>query len=157
MKKPMTTDAGLIVGEIFERLAPETLRDFEALGHKSWYSPGMILFGADEPCSGVFWVSFGQVSVNVSDSFGRCVMSYVAQPGEILGLKAALCGEACGITAQTEGPCEMVFVSRADLSAFLSSHPDAAFRIVQQLSAQLGLALDQLRSASTSNPPKPPN
>jgi CRP-like cAMP-binding protein len=153
----MNANIGLTVGEIFGGLAPEALKDFEALGHKSWYPPGTILFGAGEPCSGVFWLSFGQVSVTVSDSFGRCVISHVARPGEILGLKAVLCGEACGTTARTESACEMTFVSRDDLSAFLSSHADAAFRIVQRLSTQVGIALDQLRSVSTSNPPKPPN
>ena len=153
----MNANIGLTVSEIFEGLAPETLRDFEALGDKGWYPPGTILFGAGEPCSGVFWVSFGQVSVTVSDSFGRCVLSHFARPGEILRLKAALCGEACGTTARTEGSCEMTFVSRDDFSAFLSSHADAAFRVVQRLSTQVGLAHDQLCSVSTFNPPKPPN
>lgn len=153
----MNANTSLTVSEIFGGLAPETLKDFEALGDKSWYAPGTVLFDADEACSGVFWVCFGQVSVTVSDSFGRCVVSHVAQPGEILGLKAVLCGETCGIMARTEGPCEVRFVSRDNLSAFLSSHADAAFRIVQRLSDRLGLALDQLRLASTDNRQKPPN
>lgn len=153
----MNANVALTIDEVFEGLAPETLRDFEALGHKSWYPPDAILFGAGEPCSGIFWVSSGRVNVSVSDGSGPYAISHVAQPGELLGLRAALCGEAYAMAARTEGPSEVIFVSRDDLSAFLSSHADAAFRIVQQLSNRLGLALDQLRAAQTANPPKPPN
>jgi len=149
----VNANSSLTLGEIFEGLAPKTRRDFEALGHKSCYPPGTILFGAGEACDSICWIVSGEVSVSVRDGFGRCVMSHVAEPGEILGLKAALCGEAHGTTARTEGPCEMTCVSRDDFSAFLSSHPDAAFSIVQQISTRLGIALDQLRSI----PPKPPN
>lgn len=153
----MNANIALTIDEVFEGLAPKTLRDFEALGQKSWYPPGEILFAAGEPCSGIFWVASGQMSVTISDGFGPCAISHVAQPGELLGLKAALCGEAYAMTARTEGPSEVIFVSRDQLSAFSCCHADAAFRIVQQLSHRLGYALDQLRSASTASSPKPPN
>lgn len=153
----MNANIALTISEVFEGLAPGTLEDFKALGKKGWYPAGTILFGAGEPCFGIFWVSSGQVSVSVFDDSGPCAIAHVAQPGEVLGLKAALCGEAYGSTARTEGPSEVIFMSRDHFSSFLFSHGDAAFRIVQQLSNRLGLALDQLRSASTANPPKPPN
>lgn len=153
----MNAYVALTIDEVFDSLALKTLMDFEALGQKSSYPSGTILFGAGEPCSGIFWVSSGQVSVSVCDGLGQYVMSHIAQPGELLGLKAALCCEAYGATARTESPSDVSFMSRDDFSAFISSHPDAAFRIVQQLSNRLGLALDQLRSASNAKPQKPPN
>jgi CRP/FNR family transcriptional regulator, polysaccharide utilization system transcription regulator len=153
----VNTYAGLTMGEVFDGLMPDTLKDFQSLGHSVSHPPGTILFAAGEACTGVFCVSSGEVSVSAYDDYGRCLISHVARPGELLGLKAALCGEAYGITARTESPSEVIFVSRDHLSAFLSSHADAAFRIVQRLSERLGIALDQLRSASTVNLPKPPN
>jgi CRP-like cAMP-binding protein len=151
------THSGLTVAEIFADLAPRTLEDFEALGQNGKYPPGATLFEIGETCSGVFWVSSGQVRVSVSDSFGQRVMSRVAQPGELLGLKAALCGELHEATARTEGPSEVSFLSRDSLSGFLSSHPDAAFRIVQRLSDRLSVAMDQFRLVSDFAQPKPLN
>lgn len=153
----MNANIALTIGDIFEGLAPRTLKDFEALGHRRWYPPGTILFDAGQRCSGVFWVASGQVSVSVSASLNEHSISHVARPGELLGLKAALCGEEHAMTARTEAPCEVIFVSRDHLSVFLCSHADAAFRIVQQLSHRLGLALDELRALAAINPPKPPN
>lgn len=153
----MNANIALTIDEVFEGLAPETLGDFEALGQKSWYPPNTILFGAGEPCCGIFWVSSGQVSVTVSDGSGPCAISHLARAGELLGLKATLCGEAYAMTARTESLSEVIFMSRGHLSAFLSCHADAAFHIVQQLSYRLGHALNQLRLASTASPPKPPN
>ena len=153
----MNTSSGLTVGEMLEGLPPETLLDFEALGHKGLYTPGATLFVAGEACSGIFWVVSGQVSVSVSDGFSPCAISHIAQAGEILGLKAALCDEPYGTTARTEGPSEVTFVNRADLSHFLHRHPNAAFRVVQQLSDRLGVALDQLRTALTASPRQRPN
>jgi CRP/FNR family transcriptional regulator, dissimilatory nitrate respiration regulator len=153
----MDTDAGLTVDEIFEDLSPETLLDFELLVHMCHHPGGTTLFGKGEPCRGIFWVSSGQVSVSVSAEPGSFAILYIARPGELLGLKEALCAEAYETTAWTEGPCEVNFVNRADFSGFLSRHPDAAFCIVQQLSHRVGLALDQVRSVSSLDPAKRPN
>lgn len=153
----MNANIALTIGKVFEGLTPETLRDFEVLGQKTWYPPDTILFSAGDACFGIFWVVSGRVSVSVSDGFNPCAISHVAEPGELLGLKAVLCREAYAMTARTVGRCEVIFVSQDHLSAFLSGHADAAFRIVQELSSRLGLALDQLRALAAVNPPKPPH
>lgn len=153
----MDTQTDLTVSEIFEGLPPDTLEDFEALGYKSCYPPGIILFGAGDRCSGIFWVCSGPVSVTIPAGGEESLMSHIARAGELLGLEAALCGETYGTTARTEGPCDVVFMSQAHLSTFLSTHADAAFHIVQRLSKRLGVVLEQLRSASTADQQKRPN
>ncbi|HLI29946.1 MAG TPA: Crp/Fnr family transcriptional regulator [Terriglobia bacterium] len=153
----MDTHEGLTIDEIFGGLTPKTLRDFQALGHMSAYLPGMVLFAGGEACAGIFWVISGQVRISTYDAAGRCVVARAAHIGELLGLYEALCAEAYETTAQVEEPSEVSFVSRADFWDFLSSHSDAAFRIVQHLGNRVDLALSQLRLASTLKPPKPPN
>jgi CRP-like cAMP-binding protein len=153
----MEPHVGLTVGELFEGLSGDTSEEFEALVHKYSHPHGTILFGTGEPCRGVFWLLSGLVSVSVSTDPGSSTTLYVARPGELLGLKEVLCAETYGTTARTEGPCEVNFVNRADFSNFFSSHPDAAFRIVQQLSQRLGIALNQLRSMSTIDDAKRSN
>jgi CRP/FNR family transcriptional regulator, dissimilatory nitrate respiration regulator len=153
----MEPPAGLTVGELFEGLCRDTSKEFEALVQKCSHPGGTTLFSKGEPCRGIFWVLSGLVSVSVSSDSGSSMILYMARPGELLGLKEALCAEAYGTTARTEGPCEVNFVNRADFSTFFSSHPDAAFRIVQQLSERMGVALHQLRSASSINGAKRPN
>jgi CRP-like cAMP-binding protein len=149
--------ADLTVDEIFEGLSPKTVQDFRALGRKVSYPSGTTLIAAGKACTGVFWLSSGQVRVSFWDNHGAGVVSRIAKAGEILGLKAALCDEPYGITARTEKGSEGIFVSRDRLSEFLSNHADVAFRIVQQLSDRVGVALDQLRSVPGLIPRRLPN
>lgn len=141
----------LTIGEILEGLAPETLREFNALEQRSSYPPGTLLFGVGQPCFGVFWVVSGRVVVSMPEGFSEGVISHVAQPGELLDLKAALCGEIHSMTARAESPSEVVFVSLEHLSAFLCGYPDAAFQIVQRLSHRLALTMSQLRAPTATN------
>jgi CRP/FNR family transcriptional regulator, polysaccharide utilization system transcription regulator len=150
----VNANIALTVREVFDGLARQTLTDFEALGQKSWYPPGVILFEAGEPCSSILRVYSGQVSLSVSGCLGDAAKLHIAQPGELIGLKAVLCGEAYAATARTEGPCEVIVTSRDEFSAFVLTHADAAFRIVSRLSHHLGIALDQLRCASTIDLPE---
>jgi CRP/FNR family cyclic AMP-dependent transcriptional regulator len=140
----------LSLGEIFEGLAPAAFEEFQLLGERRAYPRGSILFRIGDTCAGIFWIVSGRVRTSTGGAEG---ISQLAQPGEILGLKEALCGEAYSLSAETDGPAEVSFVSLEDLSAFLAGHPDAAFRIVQRLSGYLGLILEHLRSALwRSNP-----
>jgi CRP-like cAMP-binding protein len=153
----VSVHADLTVTEIFEGLSPKTLQDFQALGRKVSYHCGATLFSAGKACTGIYWLASGQARVSFWDDHGPRVISRIAKAGEILGLKAALCDEPYGITARTENTSEVMFMSRHRLSEFLSSHADAAFRIVQQLSERLGVALDQIRSGPASDPRMLPN
>lgn len=147
----------LTIGDILEGIAPEARGEFEALEQRSSYPPGTVLFRAGQPCWGIFWVNSGRVRVSVFDPFAQCNTSHVARPGELLDLKAALCGEAHSMTARTESPSEVIFMSREHFSAFLCSHGDAAFQIVQRLSHRLALTMGQLRALTASNLLKPTN
>ena len=147
----MNVDPGLRIAEILDGLPAGTLRDFQSLTHPGWYPPGAVLFSAGDACAGVFWASSGQVNVSALDHYAQQVTSHIAEPGEILGLKAALCSEAYGATAWTKEPCEVNFIALNDLSAFLSTHPDAVFRIVERLSDRLHLTIGQFRLISSSH------
>jgi CRP-like cAMP-binding protein len=134
----------LSLAEICEGLSPATCEEFQLLGKRRAYPRGFTLFRTGESCAGVFWIVSGRVRTSTGGAEG---ISQLAQPGEILGLKEALCGEAYSLSA------EVSFVSLEDLSAFLAGHPDAAFRIVQRLSGYLGLILEHLRSALRRSSP----
>jgi CRP-like cAMP-binding protein len=153
----MITDTCLTVGEIFEGLRPETLRTFEALGDASWYPPGALVFATGGPRDGIFWVSSGQLSVSELSDDDRWVASRIAGSGEILGLEAALSNRAYAARARAEEPSEVMFMGQNRLLAFLSSHPEVAFRIVQRLSDRLHVTMDQFRLIPHSNPPKLPS
>jgi CRP-like cAMP-binding protein len=157
LRLPVDASVGLTISDIFEGLAPETLRDFESLGRKQSYPRGASLFATGDVCTGIFWLSRGGVNIAAHDNRGRCRISRVAHVGELLGLKAAICNEPHGNTARSERPSEVNFVSRADFSSFLARHPDAAFRIVQELSHRIDVTLDRLRSIASSPQSKPPN
>lgn len=141
----------LTVGEILEGLTPETLIEFKALEQRSSYPPDTLLFGVGQPCFGFFWVASGRVVVSMPDDFSESTISHVAQTGELLDLKAALCGDIHSMTARTESPSEVVFVSREHLTAFLCGHADAAFQIVQRLSHRLALTMGELRALTATN------
>ncbi len=146
----MKAKVSLSLAEICEGLSPATCEEFQLLGKRRAYPRGFTLFRTGESCAGIFWIVSGRVRTSTG---GAENISQLAQPGEILGLKEALCGEAYSLSAETNGPAEVSFVSLEDLSVFLAGHPDAAFRIVQRLSGYLGLILEHLRSALRRSSP----
>jgi len=118
-----------------------------------WHPKGAALFAEGQPPRGVFILYAGRVKLFTSSADGRARILKFADPGEILGLAAALSGQPYEAWAEAIQPTQTGFVERAYLVQLIRRHGDLAMRVALQLgesyySAIAGVrAMGRLRSA----------
>jgi len=134
----------------FCQLSPAALKDFEAVKSSSTYPEGAVLFLEKGDPRGVFVLCAGQVKLSISSSSGKTPILRIAQPGEILGLMAALSNAPYEVTAETLRPCQVAFLRRDDFLQFASKHPEVCHKVIHQLSTLYTGACEQLRTVGLS-------
>jgi CRP/FNR family cyclic AMP-dependent transcriptional regulator len=136
--------------DLFCRLSPVAVKDFDAIEFTAIYPKGALLFMEKQDARGVFVLCEGEVKLSISSSEGKTLIMRVAKAGEILGLMASLSGRPYEETAETLHPCQMAFVRREDFLRFVAKHPEAYQSVVRQLSSQYQGACEQLRTVGLS-------
>lgn len=109
------------------------------------YPKGSTLFIRGEPIDGVFFVLEGNVKLSIASDRGATVILGIAQPGEALGLSAAIAGAPSEITAVTMTASQVCFVGRDDLMRTLTLNGDSCLQVVSLLSRQLREAFELIR------------
>lgn len=132
--------------DFFSRLSEETVGAFSRIKFVGRYPKGAVLFVEHEAPHGVFILSKGRVKLSVTSTDGRTVILRIVEPGEVLGLHAAVLGQPYEAMAETLEPCEADIVRREDFLRFLREHPEASLRAAQQLSQNYHIACEQVRS-----------
>ncbi len=143
---PQSVPVHVFHEDLFRGLKGSAGEDFAAIETRAFYTAGVSLFEADEPAFGLFVVHRGSVAVsnsNWEEGLAGC-STFLA--GEVLGLSAAVSGEAYQASARTLELSEIGMVSRADFLEFLATHGEFAFRVVGLLSDSLNSACDHLRA-----------
>ena len=82
---------------------------------------------------------------------GKTLIVKIADPGEVLGLSASVSGKPYELTAETVDPCQVNFVKREDFLRFLKDHPEACFKVAEQLSEKYNTACHEVRSLGLSH------
>ncbi|MFQ5776737.1 MAG: Crp/Fnr family transcriptional regulator [Terriglobia bacterium] len=129
---------------LFCQLGPEALAELNAIRQTSVYPKGAVLFVEGQPCRGVFVLCAGKAKLRASSARGRSVIVRVAEPGEVLGLSAALSNTAYEVSAETLEPVQVNFLPREEFLRFLQSHGEVSVRVAQHLSAELRRGYHQL-------------
>ena len=132
--------------DFLSKFPEETVKAFSRIKFVGRYPKGAVLFVEQEPPQGVFILSIGRVKLSVTSSDGRTVILRIVEPGEVLGLHAAVLGEPYEATAETLEPCEADIVRLEDFLRFLRENPEASLRAAQQLSQNYHVACEQVRS-----------
>jgi CRP/FNR family transcriptional regulator len=140
-----------LVGEFFNKLSPEALKDLGAMVFSSSYPAGMILFSEKDPAPGVYIVLEGEVKLSMNSTDGRRLILRIARKGEILGLASALSGKPCEMTAETLYPAKVAPILRRDFLNFLTRHPEVYQIVTEELSRDYAMACEQLRTVGLSN------
>ncbi len=136
--------------EFFCSLSPVALKAFEAIKYTTAYPEGAVLFVEGQPPRGVFVLCKGRVKLSITSSEGKTIILRLAQPGEVLGLNAAVSGNPYQATAEMLEPCQVNFIKREDFLRFLRQHGDASIHAAEQLSAAYHTACDQIRALGLS-------
>jgi CRP/FNR family transcriptional regulator, cyclic AMP receptor protein len=114
----------------------ETLRAFNAVGHKQTYPAGVLLFAEGQSPRGILVLCSGRVKMSTASREGKILILKVASPGDVLGLSAVLSGVPFEATAETVTPCRVNFVSRDHLANFLTRHGEAGVRAARAVSKE---------------------
>jgi CRP/FNR family transcriptional regulator len=127
------------------------LQAFESIKYATAYPKGAVLFVEGQAPRGIFVLCKGRVKLSICATDGKTLIMNIAEPGEVLGLSATVCGEPYELTAETVGPTQVNFVKRDDFLRFLKEHSDACFKVAEQLSEKYNTTCHELRSLGLSH------
>jgi CRP/FNR family transcriptional regulator len=135
---------------LFCDLSPEAVQAFEAVKCATAYPKSTVLFAEGQMPSAIFVPCSGRVKMSVCAGDGKMLLVRIAEPGEVLGLSATVSGQPYELTAETLESCQVNFVKRHDLLRFLKDHPEACFKVAEQLSETFRTACKEVRSLGLS-------
>ena len=138
----------------FCRLPKSAMEAFQPLKFTAAYPAGATLFVEGQTCRGIYILCKGRVKLSASSKAGQTLIFKIAQPGEVLGLNAAISGIPHETTAETGQPCQLNFVKRDDFLKFLTEHGDACLHAAIHLSRECQQAYQHLRSFVTTSAPE---
>jgi CRP/FNR family transcriptional regulator len=127
------------------------MQAFQLIKFTIAYPAGTTLFVEGQACRGIYIVCKGRVKLSATSSDGHTLILKISQPGEVLGLNAAISEIPYETTAETGQPCQLNFVKRTDFLKFLTEHGEAAMHAEIQVSNECQQAYQQLRSFTMSS------
>lgn len=134
----------------FCNLSPEGLRAFEAIKFTTAFPTGAMLFVEGQPPRGVYLLCRGRLKLSMTSSEGKTLILRIINPGELMGLHAAVSGTPFQATSETLEPCQVNFVKREDFLLFLRDYGEASVHAAMQLSNNYQIACEQVRSLGLS-------
>ena len=136
--------------EFFRRLSPALMEDWTAMEFPHSYGPNVNLFAEKEAARGLFVVLEGEVRLSINSTDGKRLSLRIARKGEILGLSSTLTGNTYEMTAETLYPAKVGHIGRNEFLAYLARHPQVYPIVTEELSRQMVMACDQLRTVGLS-------
>ena len=130
--------------EFFCDLSTSNLKDFESIKVTKAYPKDSILFFEGQPSKGVYLLCQGKVKLSTSSPDGKIIILGIAEPGEILGLSAAINGLDYETTAETLELCQVNYISTTEFINFLQTNPAACLSAARQLSRSYHTAFRQV-------------
>jgi hypothetical protein len=100
----------------------------------SEHAKGEVIFAEGQPARGVYVLCAGRVKLYATSGEARALITDIALPGDVLGLSAAASGKTYEASAETLGPCRLVFVRRDTFLRLLDEHAGAWAHAGRQLS-----------------------
>jgi CRP/FNR family cyclic AMP-dependent transcriptional regulator len=134
----------------FCSMSDETVASMDAVKFTGIYPKGSLLFVEGEQPRGVFILCSGRAKLTTSSSEGKTLIVKMAGPGEILGVSAAILGNAYEVSAETLEPAQVNFIGRDDFLRLISSHADACMHTAKQLSEKYQAAQREIRTLGLS-------
>lgn len=107
---------------------------------------GALLFVEGEDARGVYILCSGRVKLTMLSAAGRTLIVSVVEPGQVLGVSAAMLRKPYEVTAETLMPSQVDFIRHDDFLRFLQHHPEASMKLALQLSDNCATAHHEIRS-----------
>jgi len=136
---------------LFCNLPPAAQQKLSEITSSATYPKGATLFVEGQATRGVFILCAGHVKLSTSSSDGRTLILRISEPGDLLGLPAAISGTPHEVTAEVIEPTQADFISHGDFLNFLREHGEAALRVAQELSEAYQTAFAEMRTIGLSH------
>jgi CRP/FNR family transcriptional regulator, cyclic AMP receptor protein len=136
---------------LFCNLPPPAVQRLAAITSAAAYPKGATLFVEGQAPRGVFVLCSGRVKLSTSSADGKTLILRISEPGEVLGLPAAVTGKPYDLTADVIEPAQANFIARQDFLLFLREHGEAALRVAQQLGETYHSAVAEMRTIALSH------
>jgi CRP/FNR family cyclic AMP-dependent transcriptional regulator len=136
---------------LFCDLPSEALAGLQAIKATSVYPKGAMLCLEGQAARGIFVLCTGRAKLSTTSSEGKSIILRIAEPGEVLGLTAAVSNTPYEATVETLEPSQANFISQTDFTRFLQEYPDVGMKVAQQLTHNCKCAYNEIRSLGLSN------
>jgi CRP/FNR family transcriptional regulator, cyclic AMP receptor protein len=136
---------------LFCDLPHEAVAKFQSIKATSVYPKGTLLCLEGQPPRGIYVLCTGRAKLSTTSSEGRTIILRIAEPGEVLGLAAAVSSAPYEATIEILETSQANFVSQSDFVRFLQEFPEVGMKVAQQLTHNCKCAYDEIRSIGLSN------
>ncbi|MEP7076344.1 MAG: Crp/Fnr family transcriptional regulator [Acidobacteriota bacterium] len=136
--------------KFFCNIPEEQLHEFEKIKISTAFRKHGTMFIEGQPSTGIHLLCQGRVKLSTNSRSGKALILRIAEPGEILGLSAALSDGLHEATAEAIEDCQVNFVRRDEFIRFIKNNPAAAFSAIEQLNHKYHTAYAQVRSLGLS-------
>ena len=123
---------------LIEKLNPIELSDLEQNRGCSYYKKNDFLFVEGSYPRGVYCLNHGKVKVFTRGDEGKEQIIHIAKPGEIIGFRAMLSGDAYRVSAETIEECALCYISKEEFFKMMDSNTEFRNDIIKGLSKELG-------------------
>lgn len=131
---------------LFCNMGPAAMQALESIKFTGVYPKGSLLFVEGQEPRAVYILCSGRVKLTTSSTEGKTLILKVAEPGDVLGLSAAILGRTYEVTAETIEPCQVNTIKREDFLKFLGEYIEACMHTAEQLSEKYHSAQKEIRS-----------
>jgi CRP/FNR family cyclic AMP-dependent transcriptional regulator len=136
---------------LFCDLSNDALKRLQAMKATSVYPKGALLCLEGQPARGVFVLCTGRAKLMTTSAEGKSIILRIAEPGEVLGLTAAVSNSPYEATIETLEPSQANFISQADFLRFIEEYPDVGLKVAKQLTHNCKCAYTEIRAIGLSN------
>src|SRR5262249_3351964 len=136
---------------LFCNLPKDALLKLQAIKATSVYPKGTMLCLEGQSPRGVYVLCTGRAKLSTTSSDGKSIILRIADPGEVLGLTAAISNSPYEATVETLEQTQANFISQTDFSRFLQEYPEVGMKVAQQLTHNCKCAYSEIRSLGLSN------
>jgi CRP/FNR family cyclic AMP-dependent transcriptional regulator len=117
------------------------------------YPRGGALFHEGDTCSAVFVLCTGRIKLSATSREGRTLILRIAQPGDVLGLSAALSGKDYEVAAETLEPCRVRILHVKHLTHMLQQYADVNMAMAKALEKDYRAAFGEARLIALPSSP----
>jgi CRP/FNR family transcriptional regulator len=125
-------------------LAGDQLGVFQKIKRSLQFDPHQTIFYEGHSCLGLYLLCEGKVKLTRSSSRGQRQIVRILDGGELIEKHAFREGALHEVTCETLEPSQICLIEKEPYLALIRHNSDLALKVIQLLSNELGMHMDQL-------------